>query len=88
LAAGTVKSKEQDRKDDITLLNKIELSREVIDLFETILVTGLGKSFSALEHNSSITIRLKDQGKKGILLPNLEKFQPSLDIGSTLKLLS
>lgn len=45
LAAGVVKSKEQDRKDDINLLNKIELSREVIDLFETILVTSLGKSF-------------------------------------------
>jgi len=29
----------------MTLLNKIELSREIIDLFETVLVTSLGKSF-------------------------------------------
>lgn len=42
--AGTIKSKEQDRKKDINMLNKIELSREVIDIFETILVTSLGKS--------------------------------------------
>jgi hypothetical protein len=45
LAQGATKSKEQDRKDDIAMLNKIELSREIIDIFETVLVTSLGKSF-------------------------------------------
>jgi hemerythrin-like domain-containing protein len=44
-AAGTVKTKEQDRKEDFALLNKVELSREVIDLFETCLVSTMGKSF-------------------------------------------
>lgn len=44
-AQPVAKSKEQDRKDDIALLNKINLSREIIDIFETILVTTIGKSF-------------------------------------------
>ncbi len=35
-----------------------------------------------------MTIKMKDNGKKGLLLPNLEKNQNSLDISSTLKLLS
>ena len=43
--AGVAKTKEQDRKDDFALLNKIDISREVIDLFETILVGTMGKSF-------------------------------------------
>jgi hypothetical protein len=70
--AGTIKSKEQDRKEDINMLNKIELSREVIDIFETILVTSLGKSLQTLDSNTQ-NIKLKDNGKKGILLPVLEK---------------
>ena len=60
LAAGVTKSKEQDRKDDFALLNKVELSREVIDIFETVLVGSLGKSFQSLEHNTNTTIKLKD----------------------------
>lgn len=44
-AQGTLKSKEQDRKDDFALLNKIELSREIIDIYEMILVSTLGKAF-------------------------------------------
>lgn len=87
-AAGTVKTKDQDRKEDFALLNKIELSREVIDIFENVLVGGMGKSFQSLEHNSSNnTIKLKDNGKKGMMLPNLEKFQSVLSVESTLKLL-
>ncbi len=76
LAQGQIKSKEQDRKDDFALLNKVELSREIIDLYETLLVNTLGKSFQSLEHNSSNTIKLKDAqaGKKGLMLPNLEKY--------------
>jgi hypothetical protein len=54
------------------MLNKIELSREVIDIFETILVTSLGKSLQTLDSNTQ-NIKLKDNGKKGILLPVLEK---------------
>jgi hypothetical protein len=60
LAAGTVRTKDQERKEDYALLNKIELSREIVDVYETILVSTLGKSFSSLEHNSSTTIKLKD----------------------------
>lgn len=85
--AGQVKTKEQDRKEDFALLNKIELSREVIDLFETCLVGTMGKSFQSLEHSSLNTIKLKDNGKKGMMLPNLEKFQPILKVDSTLDLL-
>ena len=59
-AQGVVKSKEQDRKDDFALLNKVELSREMIDIFETILVGALGKSFQTLEHSHLTTIKLKD----------------------------
>ena len=43
-AQGQVKTKEQERKDDFELLNKIELNKEILDLFEFILVTSLGKS--------------------------------------------
>ena len=64
------------------MLNKIELSREVIDIFETILVTSLGKSFQSLD-NTTQNIKLKDNGKKGILLPVLEKNQTILDMQAT-----
>jgi len=84
--AGIIRTKEQDRKEDINLLNKIELSREVIDIFETILVTSLGKSFQALD-NTTQNIKLKDNGKKGILLPILEKNQSILNMKATEQLL-
>lgn len=41
---GVPRTKEQDRKEDFQLLNKVELSKDVLDLFEFILVTSLGKS--------------------------------------------
>ncbi len=68
------------------MLNKIELSREIIDIFETIVVTSLGKSFQALD-TSTQNIKLKDNGKKGILLPTLEKNQSILDMKATEQLL-
>ena len=42
--AGVVKTKEQDRKEDLALLDKIALSKEVLDVFEFILITSLGRS--------------------------------------------
>jgi hypothetical protein len=50
-AQGVVKSKEQDRKDDFALLNKIELCRDVADVFENVIINSLGKSFQNLEHS-------------------------------------
>lgn len=41
-----------------------------------------------MEHTQQTTIKLKDQGKKGLLLPNLEKFQAAFSVRSTLSLLT
>lgn len=58
---GVPRTKEQDRKEDFSLLNKIELSKEVLDLFEFILVTSLGKSLKP--QDSSDKIKLKNTNK-------------------------
>ena len=44
VAAGTVKTKDQDRKEDLALLNKIDLCKDVLDVFEFVLITSLGRS--------------------------------------------
>lgn len=43
-ASGVIKSREQERKEDLQLLDKVELSKDVLDLFEFLLVTSLGRS--------------------------------------------
>lgn len=44
VVAGTVKTKDQDRKEDLALLNKIDLCKDVLDVFEFVLITSLGRS--------------------------------------------
>lgn len=54
---------------DIKLLNMLPLSKEVLDLFEFILLTSLGTSIKP--RDTSDLIKIKDANK--LLMPSLER---------------
>jgi hypothetical protein len=80
LANGVVRTKEQERKEDLALLNKVELSKEVLDLFEFMLITSLGKSLRPKD--SASTVKLKETTKA--MMPTLERIESVVDVDATL----
>lgn len=80
-AAGVVKPKEQERQEDLDLLNKIDLCKEVLDLFEFILITSLGRSLKP--QDEAQTIKLKEKNKQS-LMPSLERIESVVDADATL----
>jgi len=84
-AQGVVKSREQDRREDVELLNKVSLSKEVLDLFEFVLVNSMGRSLKP--QDESTKIKLKETNKQQ-LMPSLERIESVVDVDATLQLLS
>ena len=82
-AQGTVKSREQERREDVALLNKVALAKETLDLFEFVLVTSMGSSLRPREEGAKI--KLKETSK---LMPSLERIESVVDADATLQLLS
>jgi hypothetical protein len=63
----------------------VELSKEVLDLFEFILVTSMGRSLKP--QDESTKIKLKETNKQQ-LMPSLERIESVVDVDATLQLLS
>ena len=67
------------------MLNKVSLSKEVLDLFEFVLVNSMGRSLKP--QDESTKIKLKETNKQQ-LMPSLERIESVVDVDATLQLLS
>jgi len=85
LAQGQIRSREQEREQDQKLLNKNSLSKEVLDLFEFLLITSLGRSLKPQDEYSVIKLK---EANKASMMPSLERLESVMDVDATLQLLS